>query len=183
MGWTSFSMHEDVKYWFKSQWSYENSDYEVVDCALVHRQTMYGAIRQKSTGNIFCAVFLVRWSKGYYNFSYKDMTEFSGPYVFDCPEKIFKLLTPLDDTTDPNKYAREWRAKVMYNIARRKQLHGNVTFETKSPLLFSNGEAYTLFRKEGKNYYRGEIVDDLFIKKHRVHMRPLEYEIKIIKTK
>ena len=180
MGWSSINMRVDIKNWFKSQWSYEDSDYEVVDSALVQRQTLYGAIRQKSTNEIFCAVFLVRWGRGYYNFRYKDMTEFAGPYEVDCPEKIFKLLTPLDNSNDPNGWAREWRYKVTYLLAKRKQLKGNVIFETKNVTAFTNGKTFKQFKKEGRRIYAGEMVNGKFESHCSVRFNPLKQEFKII---
>lgn len=112
MGWTSFRMTGSVKEWFSKEWDYVDSDYEVLDSALVKRNTLYGAVKKKSTGEVFCAVFLIRWSRDYYNFSYKDITEHSGPCQHDCPKKIMKLLTPLNDENVPNHYARDWRERV-----------------------------------------------------------------------
>lgn len=170
MGWTSFSMREPVKDWFKSSWDYENSDYEVIDSALVNRTTLYGAIRKKSTGMIFCAVYLVQWSKGYYNFSYKDMTEFSGPCEIDCPPKIFKLLTPLNDEQDPNGWAREWRLKVARLLDNRKKLSKGYVIKLPEPIAFSNGYSYQYFLRIGKRFYTtkknddGKFVKDLWVR-------------------
>ena len=69
MGWTNFNLPKGtVKEWFKRTWE-EGNNYKVLDSALVNRSTMYGAVEKVATGEVFCAVFLIRWSKGYYNFS------------------------------------------------------------------------------------------------------------------
>ena len=65
---------------------------------------------------IFAAIFLTSTdSRDYFNFSYKDMSENSGPYKYDCPKGILDLLSPTD-----NKFALEWRKACYENIARKK---------------------------------------------------------------
>lgn len=66
----------------------------------------------------FAVIFLTSTnSRDYFNFSYKDMSENSGPYKCDCPKGILDLLSPTD-----NEYALEWRKKCRENIARRNSL-------------------------------------------------------------
>ena len=185
MGWTSYNMNQPIKEWFKEQWDYENSDYEVIDSALVKRHTLYGAVKQKSTGKVFCAVFLIRWSpKSWYNFSYKDMTEFAGPCEDECPEKIFKLLTPLNDDNDPNGWAREWRKRVEKVHVRRKKLKeakGKV-IKTKDPVEFSNGATYQYFKKVGRRYYTMYLDHESgkFHEGRWVRFNPAHYEYELI---
>jgi len=163
MGWTQFTMHEPIKEWFKKQWDYTDSDYEVLDSALVHRQTLYGAVRQKSTGEVFCAVYLIRWSRGYeYNFSYKDMTEFAGPCESACPPKIFKLLTPLTDENDPNGWARTWRKKVEVLHETRNKMKKGYVIKLEEPVHFTNGSAYSMFLKKGRKYYTAIKAKEMF---------------------
>jgi hypothetical protein len=38
-----------------------------------------------------------------------------GPFQYDCPERILKLLTPTS-----NEYAQNWRNKCWENIKRKK---------------------------------------------------------------
>jgi len=53
----------------------------------------------------WAAVFLTHTDMSdYYNFSYKDMDETSGPYDVDCPNSILALLSPTD-----NERANTWR--------------------------------------------------------------------------
>jgi hypothetical protein len=59
------------------------------------------------TPMVFCAVALIEIAGNEYG--YKMMDETLGPYAYDCPPRIFKLLTPLKQ-----KYAgfsADWRAK------------------------------------------------------------------------
>ncbi|MBQ8133271.1 MAG: hypothetical protein IJ192_02500 [Clostridia bacterium] len=61
----------------------------------------------ESEQRTFGVVFLTSVDmKDYYNFSYKDMEETCGPYNYDCPESILKLLSP---TT--SEFALQWREK------------------------------------------------------------------------
>jgi len=162
MGWTSFPMHEPIREWFKKQW--EGGDYEVLDSALVKRRTLYGAIKQKSTGQVFCAVFLVRWTRDTYNFSYKDMTEFSGPSECECPKRIIKLLSELNDENDQNGWAREWRKRVELFWDGREQLSKNKDkiIKTNEPVMFTSGRQYQYFKKDGRITIAGLMIDDNF---------------------
>lgn len=66
----------------------------------------------------FAVVFLTAVdTNDYYNFSYKDMDESCGPFYYDCPDSILKLLSP---TT--NEWALEWRKKCREHNRKRKLL-------------------------------------------------------------
>ena len=53
----------------------------------------------------------------YFNFSYKDMTEFMGPCYYDCPIGILKSLSPTND-----EYALSWREKCKEHYTHKKRL-------------------------------------------------------------
>ena len=185
MGWTSYNMTQPIKEWFKEQWESSNK-YIVLESALVKRSTMYGAIKNIETGDVFCAVFLIRWSKGYYNFSYKDMTEFAGPNECECPEKVFKKLTPLDDMKDIGESSKEWASNWRKNVQdlhnnRKKLKSGKFVIKTKNPVSFTNGQSYQYFKKEGQRYYAGVIEpDNTFDKYLRVRFNPLKCEYELV---
>lgn len=69
------------------------------------------AIQTNTTTNkviskkVWAAVILIRWSRGDYNLSYKDMDETCHPYYYGCPNKILDMLSEPD-----NQNAIEWRA-------------------------------------------------------------------------
>jgi len=178
MGWTSFPMHGQVKEWFKEEW--RGGDYEVIDSALVKRNTLYGAVKKKSTGEVFCAVFLIRWSRNYYNFSYKDMTEHSGPYQHDCPKRIMNLLTPLNDENDTNGWAREWRKRVDEYWTKREEMSKNkdMVIMTEEPISFMSGSNYQYFKKFGRTIWAGYMRDNVFqpICKVRVNLSHFNYK-------
>lgn len=48
-------------------------------------------------------------------FAYKDMSEYSGPYYYDCPNSILKLLPDTDD-----EIALEWRKKCRKRAEEKK---------------------------------------------------------------
>ena len=158
MGWTSFNLPKGtVKEWFKRTWE-EGNDKKVLDCALVNRTTMYGAIQKISTGEVFCAVYMISWSKGYYNFTYKDMTEFSGPCQHNCPQRIMKLLTPLDENDSQNNYAIEWRKAVQGYWMKKEcinQLSTDKIIKVNEPISFTNGSTYQFFKKVGRKFVAG----------------------------
>lgn len=65
----------------------------------------YAAVEHDS--EVYAIVILISTSRSDgFNFGYKDMTEFCGPFETKCPKSILKMLTPTDE-----KRANEWRKK------------------------------------------------------------------------
>jgi hypothetical protein len=64
--------------------------------------------------NVFAVVILTGTRNNYW-FSYKNMDETCGPYYYDCPISILKLLTPTNDVN-----ALEWRRKCMEKYEKKK---------------------------------------------------------------
>ena len=183
MGWMSFPMHEPVKQWFTELW--DKNTHEVLDVAIVKRNTLYAAIRLKtgvSANQVFCVVFLLRWSRDTYNFSYKDMSEFSGPCEIECPMRIIKLLTPLDDNSDPNGWARGWREKVCnYWNAQEKLNSGKYIIKIDEPVNFTNGLSFSYFKKIGKRFMAGALqANNVFASYCYVRFNPLYYNYELI---
>lgn len=176
MGWMSFHMDMPVKEWFKSNLSDEAT---VLDIAVVKRNTLYAAIRENKTGLVYCAVYLLRWSRDYYNFSYKSMSEFCGPCEAECPERILKLLSPLNDENDSNSYARNWRKRCYDNINSRKKINSGNVIKVNEPLKFTNGLMFQYFKKIGKRMYAGIIENNQFkpCSRVRLNMKYIEYEM------
>ena len=78
----------------------------------------YDPLVPENEQHTFGVVFLTSVdSKDYYNFSYKDMDESCGPFSYDCPESILKLLSPTD-----NEFALNWRKKCREHLQKRKTL-------------------------------------------------------------
>ena len=76
--------------------------------------TVYMALRcmEKATGKSFvlAAVVLISNTRKH-GFGYKDMDETMGPCECACPDRIMRLLSPVEDIPNPS-YAAEWRARV-----------------------------------------------------------------------
>ncbi len=84
--------------------------------------TVYLAIENhiKATAKryVFCGVILFKNNKKD-GFGYKDMDEGVGPCEVDCPDRIMRLLSPVEGL--PNiGYAAEWRANVAAARAKRR---------------------------------------------------------------
>lgn len=171
MGWMSFRMNQPVKEWFVKD--FEGTGCEVLDVALVKRNTLYAAVKNKEDGSVICLVYLIRWSKGEYNFSYKPMSEFVGPCECECPERIFKLLTPLDET-DHHGFAGEWREKVKRIHQFRKDPY-NYIVKTNYPVSFTCGLDFTYFKRVNNKWLAGDLHDNgNFDSKIRVSYNPLQ---------
>lgn len=106
MGWLYTHKPSDVSAvdFLKSRFDSESdtAKYEVLSGKVINLKTAYLAIRRtnKVTGKsvVYAEVVLLGYSKkDYNNFGYKDMSEFSGPYYYDCPQSILDLLSPADD--------------------------------------------------------------------------------------
>jgi len=76
--------------------------------------TVYMALKitEKTTDNsyVLAAIILISNTRRH-GFGYKDMSECMGPYECDCPDRIMRLLSPIEDIPSPS-YAAEWRARV-----------------------------------------------------------------------
>lgn len=181
MGWTSYPMHEPIKEWFRKQWDFEGSKCEVIDSALVQRHTLYGAVKMKETGEVFCCVYLIRWSRNHYNFSYKDMTEHVGPCECACPMKIFKLLTPL--TGENDGYAKDWRERVLKYWDTRNTINSGGIIKTEKPVPFISGDEYQYFKKIGRTTWAGMMMENEFRPLCRVRVNLARYNIEKITEK
>ena len=65
----------------------------------------YLALKEKATGDVSALVVLSKRRNG--QVSLKAIDESSGPFSYDCPKSVFKLLTPIK-----SEFANEWRAIV-----------------------------------------------------------------------
>lgn len=112
----------------------------VLATATVHG-TIYAAIRNeiKSSGvaYVFCGVFLFKNNKRD-GFGYKDMDESCGPCEVDCPDRIIRLLSPVENMPNPG-YAAQWRA----DVAAAKQRRATARKRAKN---FSPGDTIRLNR-------------------------------------
>lgn len=137
MGWTYYraSYFKNGKIDRKAECDAEftGENYEVVKSRLVG-STWYAAIKDKRTDEVWGLVCLT--SVDGWDFGYKDMFEDMGPFCYDCPESILKLLSPTD-----NEYANEWRTKCRERAEQKKRLE-NLPVGTHI-LVHSNGAEWT----------------------------------------
>lgn len=123
----------------------------------LHGESVYYlAIKQKETGVVFAVVTLAKRTK--YDIAIKDISEDAGPLAYDCPAKVFNLLTP---TTNP--LALEWRAKVAERLANppAKVKVGDIV-EFEKPIEFSDGYRGKRFRFEGGSRFRAVVFDGIY---------------------
>lgn len=73
----------------------------------------YAAMRSAKTGEVWALIALTDIDG--HEFGYKDMDETMGPYCYDCPNSILKLLTPTN-----SEYAKDWRKKCRDNTNKRR---------------------------------------------------------------
>lgn len=136
MGWLFTHREKGISNldWFRSEFG--RGPGELLDMA-TKNGVAYGAYRTNE-GDVFALVILTRWVRGeYHNYGWKDLDESMGPGEYDCPKRIFDLLTPLppekaDPAVDGN-WAAQWRAHVQERLNRPKVTKGmrlRWTFET-----------------------------------------------------
>jgi|SRR5690625_4163193 len=108
MGWTSMPTRfksgdsEEIKRFLVNLWD-RDSKFQTVDYSK-RGNTVYLAIEQLETGEVFAVVTLISFDDG--EFYWKEISEDMGPFRSECPQRLLKLLTPTD-----NKYAKEWRKR------------------------------------------------------------------------
>jgi hypothetical protein len=138
----------------------------------VRGNVLYAVFQHKindvPSSDAYIGVFLLRKDRGM-GWGYKDMTESCGPYVYDCPEKIFKLAPVV---TNP-----DWREQCRNKAASKKAapplVPGTVVY-FKAGYKSGDGdslddERVTILRKQGRGYI-GEFDSGMTIKLFRRHI-------------
>lgn len=123
----------------------KKATFKVLDIAIVKRNTAYLAVKRTSldTGEskVFAMVILIRYGRGHFNLTTKEMSEDMGPFYYDCPARILDLLTPTEKTE-----AVMWRERCRANLANRESLKKDLAtakqgdvFKFSSPVQFTKG--------------------------------------------
>lgn len=123
----------------------------ILECATVGR-AFYAAVRDHKDGNVWALIVLKQWGKGYYNFTYKEMSDREGPVEASAPERILNLLSPTD-----SEYATEWRARCRETAERRaeaRKVKPGTKVRFGRAFTFSNGERADLFEFVGRSTFR-----------------------------
>jgi len=144
MGWsyTHKGRFQTVKQFMAGIHTWESDDYscEMIDSAYtVVKREFYAAVKQvnKKTGEqeVFLSVMLIHIvPNSEYDLGYKSVSEVDGS---NCPERILKLLTDVDD-----ERIMEHRKKLREKQAARKALPKismGKTYKLENPIGFSNG--------------------------------------------
>lgn len=143
------------------RWSDDNPYvYRVLDSALVNLREFYAAVEEvhKETGDrrVWAAVFKITLMRAPlsdpwdHNFCYKDMDESMGPYFYNCPERILKLLTPTE-----HEHARHWREECWKRINTKK---ARPKIQAGTNLLYS-GRVYCAGESLGQRGWRVRALD------------------------
>jgi hypothetical protein len=108
MGWTgtydrSIKTIQDRKRFILNEFNQEN---RIIDIA--YKGTTFYCAYKQNDNQVIGLVILTE--KNGDEFLYKEMTENSMPYKFDCPKRIINKLTPTD-----NELANTWRKKCLEN--------------------------------------------------------------------
>ena len=129
MGWLFQSRplrHETPVDYFRRELTFNRDGVSatVLDAAAV-KGTVYAAVQQRNeaegTDYVFCAVILFKNSERD-GFGYKDMTECMGPCEVDCPDRIMRLLSPVEQIPN-SSYAAAWRLRVAENKEKRRAIN------------------------------------------------------------
>lgn len=163
MGYTSTHREPGEKDldWFRREFGLNDPEKngELLDGATC-RNVFYGAWRLGEShgdeaGQVIALVVLIQRTRsdsttdnGWFNFTYKDLTDSMGPCEDRCPARILAMLTP---TT--NEYANAWRDRCRANLAARAtrpKVSGGDVVRFATPMEFSNGDKLDTFVYTGK---------------------------------
>lgn len=155
MGWTTTSDYERrakglfaIREYLDREFASDHPDFprlEVLDSSLYGKTEYYAAIRStdRETGKsmVFALIALVSYKPNDpdgYTLGWKEMSERSGPYCFNCPARILDML---DDTDNPN--ATEWRKRCREYPAEQREagraFQEGAVIRFKMPFVFSGG--------------------------------------------
>jgi len=136
MGWTTTSDYErhgrglfTIREYLDQRFASDHPDFprhEVLDSSLHGKTEYYAAVRStdRETGRVivFALIALVSYKPrdpDGHTLGWKEMSENSGPYCFNCPDRILSML----DETD-NGNALEWRATCRAHRAQKRKAGG-----------------------------------------------------------
>ena len=133
----------------------------------VDAATAPGLVPNANGKAVIAIVVLMKRTRGEFNFGYKDMDEFMGPVVAECPAKVLDVLSPIKpeacftkskgNTWNGLRWAAEWRAACRAGIAKRVnrlKLKEGMRVRLPNPVRFSNGLTPDVFyvTKRGKQF-------------------------------
>lgn len=106
-------------------------------------------------GKTFVIGMVVLHNRRKGEFTYKEMTEETGPCESQCPAAILDRLSPVSDfaSGDSAKWATAWRERCRAALAKRAGAPGDgATVRFKEPIKFTNGDVIDTFtiHKQGR---------------------------------
>jgi hypothetical protein len=164
MGWT-YSQHRprSIFDFMKAHFDFENerTKREIIDVA-ASLTVAYAAYRvtNKADNKSYVVALVVLLhhapnAKDGYVFGTKEMEEMMGPCESECPERILRQLSPLEEFCPPGtsgfEWASNWRRRCEANIERKKKA-AKVKLDTKirfaSEIAFTDGHKASEFTIE-----------------------------------
>jgi Domain of unknown function (DUF6927) len=112
-------------------------------------------------------VLTKRAPKSEYNFGWKDMDEFSGPYYYECPARLLDMLSPFrleaafaaaGKWGSGMRSASGWRHACRANAAKQKnrlKLKDGMKVKLPKPLTFADGAVLDTFTVRKRAFKRG----------------------------
>lgn len=171
MGWTGilYQKGQPMIDFFRQEFEHERG--KILDCAVVHRTEAYIAYQYSYPDNerppfVFCLTVMLRFTRcGWHGYgtelTYKEVDETMGPYICNCPERILRLLSPLDMVADPNtdpyRWARRWRQECWKQVNRSKawrKLQVGDILRLRNPVRFTDGITRDLMLLQSKKPLR-----------------------------
>lgn len=186
MGWTSTHRRKGEatnKEWFAREYGGERV--KLLDFYTHSLAEGYGLIEvTPDDGDPYrtAVAIMMDWRNGQYNFAWKDMDETMGPNISNCPERILRRLSPVEQITsgpDSRKWVQNWRDRCWINVNQRKatskarrqitaavKAEGGVYVRLPEPMAFRAGHKQDTFyiartkpervydRKGGYTWYR-----------------------------
>jgi len=118
VGYWEVDTTEKIRDWLIREYSW--SEWTVIDLAQDSktRSDWWIIMRQPESGKTRAMVVHTQNRAKREGFFYtKEVGEDMGPYSTGIPKRLFKQLTPLEESDSP--YAREWRDRVINETVRR----------------------------------------------------------------
>lgn len=184
MGWTFAHKEKGVtiRQFFEKEFGYTDKEtgvyHKVLECAATFTEAYLAIEVGDASGpkEVFAVVYLLSYRpKDYFNFGYKDMSEDMGPYYYNCPEHILKLLTPTE-----NKLALEWREKCWERIRAKKarpKLREGMIIKFAEPIEFTSGIKESVFQIKD---LRRLIVADRWGYQYKIRRKRLEEPFEVL---
>lgn len=164
MGWTTTADYErfhkglsTIRDYLDREFASDHPDYprhEIIDSSLHGKTEYYAAMRStdRETGKVVVFAFIAMVSykprdPDGYTLGWKEMSEASLPYLFNCPERILNRLDP-----PFNENAAEWRRKCREHRAQKRTARGafqeGAVIRFEKPLSFAHGKKRRTFTVE-----------------------------------